>query len=118
MTETHTSKGDGSYWAPHDEQALKLDNYACVKPGLSSFTTAATEALTCLRHLLYLLMMNDELFLAPLEDPKRVIDVGTGIGIWAQYEILCNIDFQRVTNGANKVDQKLCRPLSGCRSHW
>ena len=23
-----TKLGDGAYWAPHDEEALKLDNYA------------------------------------------------------------------------------------------
>lgn len=36
------------------------------------------------RHLLHLLTLNDKLFLAPLKNPKRVIDVGTGIGVWAQ----------------------------------
>lgn len=25
-----TGQGDGSYWAPHDEEALQLDNYAWV----------------------------------------------------------------------------------------
>ena len=36
------------------------------------------------RHLLFLLTLNDRLFLAPLDNPKTVIDIGTGIGIWAQ----------------------------------
>lgn len=38
------------------------------------------------RHHLFLLTLNDRLFLAPLEEPKRVLDVGTGNGIWAQYD--------------------------------
>ncbi|MCJ1455766.1 hypothetical protein MMC28_006122 [Mycoblastus sanguinarius] len=57
----HTYR-DGSYWAPHDEDALRLDVIA---------------------HHLWILTLKDKLFLAPLKNPRRVIDVGTGIGIWA-----------------------------------
>ncbi|KAM0797878.1 S-adenosyl-L-methionine-dependent methyltransferase [Usnea florida] len=53
---------DGEYWAPHDDEALRLDIYA---------------------HHMFILTLNNELFLAPLRNPKRVIDIGTGIGIWA-----------------------------------
>ncbi|MCJ1258421.1 hypothetical protein MMC24_006254 [Lignoscripta atroalba] len=35
-------------------------------------------------HHLFLLTLDDKLFLAPIRDPKKVIDVGTGTGIWAQ----------------------------------
>ena len=38
-------------------------------------------------HLLFLLTLNNRLFLAPLDNPKVVLDIGTGIGIWAQYEL-------------------------------
>lgn len=39
---------------------------------------------TC-RHHMFILTLNNKLFLAPINNPKRVIDVGTGIGIWASY---------------------------------
>ena len=35
-------------------------------------------------HHLFLLTFNDKLFLAPIQNPKNVLDVGTGTGIWAQ----------------------------------
>jgi len=35
-------------------------------------------------HVLYLALGN-RLFLAPLETPQKVLDVGTGTGIWALY---------------------------------
>ncbi|MCJ1272856.1 hypothetical protein MMC21_000645 [Puttea exsequens] len=54
---------DGSYWVPHDDESLRLDLIA---------------------HHLFILTFHDQLFLAPLTDPKRVIDIGTGIGVWAQ----------------------------------
>jgi ubiquinone/menaquinone biosynthesis C-methylase UbiE len=28
-------------------------------------------------------MLKDELHLAPLENPQRILDLGTGTGIWA-----------------------------------
>jgi ubiquinone/menaquinone biosynthesis C-methylase UbiE len=34
-------------------------------------------------HHLWLLTLNDKLFLAPLENPQRILDVGTGTGLWA-----------------------------------
>ncbi|KAH0611894.1 uncharacterized protein H6S33_009946 [Morchella sextelata] len=34
-------------------------------------------------HHIYLLMLKDELHLAPLENPQRILDLGTGTGIWA-----------------------------------
>ena len=34
---------------------------------------------------MFILTLNNELFLAPIQNPKRVIDIGTGIGIWASY---------------------------------
>ncbi|KAL9634366.1 MAG: hypothetical protein Q9164_004129, partial [Protoblastenia rupestris] len=58
----HTYR-DGSYWVPHDKEAVELDTIA---------------------HHIFLLTLNDKLFLAPLQNPKKVLDVGTGNGIWAQ----------------------------------
>ncbi|KAI4130919.1 MAG: hypothetical protein LQ347_003203 [Umbilicaria vellea] len=53
---------EGHYWQPNDEQMNQLQNIS---------------------HHLFLLTLDDKLFLAPLKDPKRVIDIGTGTGIWA-----------------------------------
>jgi SAM-dependent methyltransferase len=54
---------DGEYWGPNDEkQNNQLD----------------------IAHNLYLLTFKGKLFLAPIGDnPQRVLDVGTGTGIWA-----------------------------------
>lgn len=53
---------DGLYYAPND------DRYA---------TYEATV------HHLWLLTLRDQLFLAPIENPQIVLDVGTGTGLWA-----------------------------------
>lgn len=34
-------------------------------------------------HHLWLLTFDDKLFLAPLEEPERILDLGTGTGLWA-----------------------------------
>ncbi|KAL1979542.1 hypothetical protein VTN96DRAFT_5589 [Rasamsonia emersonii] len=53
---------DGSYLLPNDEtESDRLD----------------------MVHEMVLTMMNRELFLAPIKNPQRVIDLGTGTGIWA-----------------------------------
>ncbi|MCJ1479951.1 hypothetical protein MMC06_000105 [Schaereria dolodes] len=54
---------DGQYWGPNDDKATQNEIVA---------------------HHLFLLALDDKLFLAPIHDPTRVIDVGTGTGIWAQ----------------------------------
>ena len=33
------------------------------------------EALKCLR--------NNQIYFAPIKDPRQILDVGTGVGIWA-----------------------------------
>lgn len=34
-------------------------------------------------HHIYLLLLGGELYLAPIKNPQRVLDLGTGTGIWA-----------------------------------
>ncbi|KAK8198607.1 hypothetical protein M8818_006474 [Zalaria obscura] len=53
---------DGQYWGPNDSQN---NNH---------------EAIV---HHLCILTLDDKLYLAPIENPKRILDVGTGTGIWA-----------------------------------
>ncbi|KAK2753182.1 hypothetical protein FQN54_008008 [Arachnomyces sp. PD_36] len=36
-----------------------------------------------LSHLMFQKLLNDRLYLAPLESPKRILDLGSGTGIWA-----------------------------------
>ncbi|KAF2274311.1 S-adenosyl-L-methionine-dependent methyltransferase [Westerdykella ornata] len=53
---------EGTYYAPND------DKYA-------SYETIV--------HHLWLLTLHDKLFLAPIQDPQMILDVGTGTGLWA-----------------------------------
>ena len=36
-----------------------------------------------LYHHIFLLLLGGKLYTAPLENPQKVLDVGTGTGIWA-----------------------------------
>lgn len=55
--------GYGEYWVPNDETQNELLD---------------------ITHHLYCLLLDGKLFLAPIGDsPQRVLDVGTGTGIWA-----------------------------------
>ncbi|KAG6071167.1 hypothetical protein E4U16_006304 [Claviceps sp. LM84 group G4] len=60
----HSDKFTTNYFLPNDDQQLKTDE---------------------LNHHYLTILFNDQLFLAPLERDKihRVLDVGTGSGIWA-----------------------------------
>lgn len=52
----------GDYYMPNDEKEQdRLDLY----------------------HHIFLTMIKGKLYLAPLDNPQRVLDVGTGTGIWA-----------------------------------
>ncbi|KAF2016284.1 S-adenosyl-L-methionine-dependent methyltransferase [Aaosphaeria arxii CBS 175.79] len=53
---------EGEYWGPNDEeQNDQLD----------------------IAHQMFLILLNQKLHLAPLQNPQRVIDLGCGTGIWA-----------------------------------
>lgn len=58
--------------------------YHAYKEGKYAFPNDETEQerLDILHHI-YLLLYKDKLHLAPVEDPQRILDVGTGTGIWA-----------------------------------
>lgn len=59
---TYNSFGDQDYWAPNDDKAQEhLD----------------------LAHELFSRTFDGKLFLAPLDNPLNVLDVGTGTGLWA-----------------------------------
>lgn len=58
---------DGQYWGPNDKKQLDAEDFV---------------------HQMFLLVLDSKLFLAPLEEPKKVLDVGTGTGIWALCAIL------------------------------
>ncbi|KAF1842831.1 S-adenosyl-L-methionine-dependent methyltransferase [Cucurbitaria berberidis CBS 394.84] len=53
---------DGAYWGPNDELAKEILDFA---------------------HHMYLLTLDQKLFLAPIQDPQTILDCGTGTGIWA-----------------------------------
>ena len=58
----YQSYRDGAYTLPNDEEEQeRLDLY----------------------HHIWLLILDGELFVAPLENPRKVLDIGTGTGIWA-----------------------------------
>src|SRR5215469_15664977 len=51
-----------AYWGPNDEHAAEIVNLA---------------------HYMYLITLDNQLHLAPIVEPHRILDVGTGTGIWA-----------------------------------
>ncbi|KAF2452688.1 S-adenosyl-L-methionine-dependent methyltransferase [Lineolata rhizophorae] len=52
----------GSYWGPNDDHANELQDLA---------------------HHMYLITLNGRLHLAPIESTAKILDAGTGTGIWA-----------------------------------
>lgn len=50
---------------------------------MTKFKTQEFQLITCSHHMLTMLL-DDKLFLAPISgNPEKVLDVGTGTGIWA-----------------------------------
>ncbi|KAF7563705.1 hypothetical protein G7046_g392 [Stylonectria norvegica] len=58
----HRETGNASYWGPNDDRH--------------------SDSLDVLHHL-FTLLLDGELFVAPVTSPKKILDVGTGTGIWA-----------------------------------
>ncbi|KAH8894492.1 methyltransferase type 11 [Thozetella sp. PMI_491] len=58
----HSEIGNSQYWGSNDDRQ--------------------SDSLDILHHL-FTLVLHGELFLAPIQEPKKVLDVGTGTGIWA-----------------------------------
>jgi hypothetical protein len=57
----------------------------CLTLGTSSAEREA-YTLTILSHHMYTLMLENKLFLAPIDlNPQQVLDIGTGTGIWAMF---------------------------------
>lgn len=53
---------DGAYWGPNDETHNDQQDIA---------------------HHAWRLALNEQLYVAPIQNPSRILDVGTGTGIWA-----------------------------------
>jgi Methyltransferase domain len=95
--DTHIKYGrayvDADYWVPNDEkQHNQLD----------------------MAHHLYLLMLGGQLYLAPIgKNPRKVLDIGTGTGIWAMDCATRHPFAQVVGYDLSPVHQ--VRPLSNVR---
>lgn len=83
-TEVLTTVGEGHYWAPNDEKQNNHQSILYAAPFCASVVGPRCGPDLIRRHHLFLLTFNDKLFLAPIENPLNVLDVGTGTGIWAQ----------------------------------
>jgi hypothetical protein len=59
---TFTAKGE--YWGPNDERQ--------------------NEGLDIAHHW-HTLLLDDKFFLAPIKNPKTILDIGTGTGVWAMF---------------------------------
>lgn len=63
---------------PNDEREqdrLDLVNFHLI-PTRQNFTDRQS-------HHIYLMLLKGELFRAPIKNPERVLDLGTGTGLWA-----------------------------------
>ncbi|KAG6069703.1 hypothetical protein E4U16_007477 [Claviceps sp. LM84 group G4] len=93
----HSDKFTANYFMPNDDQQL------------------GTEELC---HHCLTILLDDQLYLAPLEKEKihRVLDVGTGFGIWAMHvrEIPNDIEFADQFPNASVVGTD----LSPCQPQW
>lgn len=58
---TYHAYGSTEYWGPNDERAQDQQD---------------------LSHHLWTLALKGELYLAPVKNPQRILDIGTGTGIW------------------------------------
>lgn len=67
------------YFLPNDEVCILSREGV----GLSAKGSQAENDRLDLFHHLLVMSCDDRLHLAPLEEPKRILDIGTGTGIWA-----------------------------------
>lgn len=58
----HSENGNAQYWAANDEKHNEAAD---------------------INHHVQTLVLKGKLFLAPIENPQLVVDIGTGTGIWA-----------------------------------
>ena len=93
---------EGSYVFPNDEQEQeRLD----------------------LIHRMFIITLGEKHFLAPIKDPKRILDIGTGTGIWA---VEVAEDFPNATvigNDLSAIQPKWVPPnlsfeIDDCESEW
>ncbi|KAK8025333.1 hypothetical protein PG990_003156 [Apiospora arundinis] len=78
---TYHGYKEGSYWIPNDpteQERLDLQHYTCN------------------------LLLHHRLYLAPLQDPRHVLDIATGTGLWA-------MDFAREHPGAHILGTDLSK---------
>ncbi|EED12671.1 conserved hypothetical protein [Talaromyces stipitatus ATCC 10500] len=95
---------EGSYWGPNDEQDAYHQRVA---------------------HHLFTLVLQDRLYLAPISSPRHVLDVGTGIGLWASNIADANPAAQVLGTDLSPIwhDDATIRPnltfeVDDCCSNW
>uniref|UniRef100_A0A093Y5J8 S-adenosyl-L-methionine-dependent methyltransferase n=1 Tax=Talaromyces marneffei PM1 TaxID=1077442 RepID=A0A093Y5J8_TALMA len=86
---------EGSYWGPNDEQDAFHQRVA---------------------HHLFTLVLQDRLYLAPIPQPHHVLDIGTGIGLWASRRLLLKLDLSH--EGRELFDLIHIRCLYGSVKDW
>lgn len=72
------------YLLPNDEVRQQLPRCVVLlnRPILTKIVKAEMARLD-LSHLMFQKLLNGRLHLAPLDDPERILDLGSGTGIWA-----------------------------------
>jgi len=82
---TYHAYRDGEYWQPNDEQQNNHEAIVFVTcPRSLSRAIIAADNTTTSSHHLCIMTLQDRLYLAPISsNPRRILDIGTGTGIWA-----------------------------------
>ncbi|KKA20427.1 hypothetical protein T310_5546 [Rasamsonia emersonii CBS 393.64] len=96
------ASGDGSYWGPNDDK----DAYHQV-----------------ITHHLFCLTLKDKLLLAPISNPRHVLDIGTGIGLWATNFADAYPDAEILGTDLSPIWEDAVRPnlrleVDDCCSKW
>jgi hypothetical protein len=61
---------------------MQIDRLTCGYPGYPYPNDEQELDRLDMQHHMFKLINNGRLFLAPLKGPKRILDIGTGTGIW------------------------------------